>query len=275
MTCEQRTNLILKYAADALNDGDAQEIRNHLAQGCPRCAATLAEAQAAITTLPLTLDPVAPPPQVRERLMVRAMANQNFGSSGRPTNYPISEDRTRSGAAAFMGWFRAGVAAAIAGAIVYVAVTQPLHKQIADLSHRLNSVQGDLTELQTQQVGSSKTLQILQSPAVQMVNLGATPVAPGAAARVFWDRNRNIWYVRATGLPALQPGRCYELWFFATGQKPVRSELFTPDSNSEASITAIIPRGMGAIAQAAITEEPAGGSNQPTSDPCIAGSVVQ
>lgn len=71
------------------------------------------------------------------------------------------------------------------------------------------------------------------------------------------------------GLPEPGDDRAYQLWFI-DGDAPVPSEVFRPDSNGE--VQALIEDFVADNAGYAITEEPAGGSQEPTSDP-IASSI--
>src|SRR5258707_15796852 len=71
MNCDQRRDLMPLLLVDALEPAEAAALRAHLAGGCTRCASHLAEADATLAYLPYALDPVAPPPAARERLMER------------------------------------------------------------------------------------------------------------------------------------------------------------------------------------------------------------
>src|SRR5205814_8883171 len=66
-----RQDLLLPYLADAIDADERAELESHLATGCPRCAGALAEAEAILARLSLALDPIAPSPQARERLLQR------------------------------------------------------------------------------------------------------------------------------------------------------------------------------------------------------------
>ena len=57
MNCEKRRELILLNSLGVLDDFEREEIRAHLATGCPVCAGYLAEAEEVLSHLPLALDP--------------------------------------------------------------------------------------------------------------------------------------------------------------------------------------------------------------------------
>ena len=71
MTCEQRRDLFLLYVAHALEPGEREELRRHLATGCLACAAALAAARAAFDLLALAPTPVAPRAEAWQRLQDR------------------------------------------------------------------------------------------------------------------------------------------------------------------------------------------------------------
>lgn len=68
------------------------------------------------------------------------------------------------------------------------------------------------------------------------------------------------------GLPALPVGKVYQMWTLAKGAKTVTpSVTFTPDEHGSALVT--IPANAATTAATAISVEPAGGSQQPTTKP--------
>lgn len=64
------------YALGLLSDDEADQFRSHLASGCRACEAEVANSEAALSLLPMTLPPCSPSPSVRERLMSRVRASQ-------------------------------------------------------------------------------------------------------------------------------------------------------------------------------------------------------
>ena len=68
------------------------------------------------------------------------------------------------------------------------------------------------------------------------------------------------------GLPALPVGKVYQMWTLAKGAKTVTpSVTFTPDEHGSALVT--IPANAATTAATAISVEPAGGLQQPTTKP--------
>ena len=76
----------------------------------------------------------------------------------------------------------------------------------------------------------------------------------------------------AHGLPAPPSGRVYQVWLKRDGHAPEpTSALFTPRSDGTA--TATVPGDLSGVDQMLVTDEPAGGSQQPTTDPLLAATV--
>jgi anti-sigma-K factor RskA len=73
-------------------------------------------------------------------------------------------------------------------------------------------------------------------------------------------------YVVAHGLPRLPAGKVYQMWTLAKGATKVApSVTFVPDSAGDALVA--VPADPATTAEAAISVEPAGGSQQPTTKP--------
>ncbi len=69
------------------------------------------------------------------------------------------------------------------------------------------------------------------------------------------------------------PGREFELWFITPEQKKVPAGTFGVDVDGKAELVVQMPADLGLVALAAITDEPLGGSPQPTGAIQLAGKV--
>jgi anti-sigma-K factor RskA len=92
----------------------------------------------------------------------------------------------------------------------------------------------------------------------------ATPEEPSARARVV--RTGDSTVLRVDRLPALRPGRVYQTWL-QRGKKIEPSSLFVvgKDGSGSAAVTASLE----GVSTVLVSEEPQGGSNQPTSKPVL------
>jgi len=253
MTCAERRDDLLLYALDGLDEGDRREIRAHLQSGCPECAGALAEAEAVLAHLALSAAPSAPPASVKERLM-KAVAEP----AGTPVRFPV--ERTRPAA----GWGRAIGAAGLAAAVTAIALLVPARRERGRLEGELALQASRIRELETGAQAASEMIRLLRSPRVEIVSLEGQASQPEAAARIFWDRSRGTWRLFASNLRSPGAGKTYELWFITADQRKVRAGTFDVDASGEGSLEAAVPPELGAIALAAVTDEPAGGVDQPT-----------
>ncbi len=85
-------DLIGLYALGALSDSERDELESHL-KTCARCSSELREAEEVLSALPLALEPVAPSPNLRERVLhsIQTVSNEEPASVGEPQTDSSSE----------------------------------------------------------------------------------------------------------------------------------------------------------------------------------------
>jgi anti-sigma-K factor RskA len=114
-------------------------------------------------------------------------------------------------------------------------------------------------------------LAVLLAPDVETAKLVSTGRPP--SARLYWNRAKNEVILAAFSLPPAPSGRAYQLWGIAgANAKPVSLGVFNTTSLGEGRLSAKVPEGL-TIAVGAVTEEPAGGSPQPTTQPFLVGQI--
>jgi hypothetical protein len=116
-----------------------------------------------------------------------------------------------------------------------------------------------------------RLLNSILEPGVELTLLTATgPQQPGV--QLFRNRDRNTAIIHAFRLRPAPPGRAYQLWIIPKGGgNPIPSRVFNSNADGYALIENIeVPAGV-AIEMYAVTEEPEGGSPQPTSAPFLVG----
>jgi anti-sigma factor RsiW len=97
------------------------------------------------------------------------------------------------------------------------------------------------------------------------VQAKATPEQPDAQANIVRTGERAELNVQR--LPALRRGRIYETWLQRGTNKPERSTLFVVDKNGMGS--AAVTGDLDGVTTVLVSEEPEGGSDQPTSKPVL------
>jgi anti-sigma-K factor RskA len=232
VTCSERKDLIFLYAAEQLEPAEAEALREHFATECPICTGALAEAEATLAQVAMSIDPIAPPPQAREKLMSRITATRS-----RATQSPALQGRGPSGLRIF--------ATAVLSAAAAVVITSAIFV----------SMMRDATR---------------RSPTLEMVSM-TSQIQPQAHGAVAWDLDHHQWHVAVFNLAPLPAGKEYELWIIPPGKAPMRSKTFTVDASGTATLIVPVPADIGATATAAITDEPAGGVDAPTGKIQLAG----
>jgi anti-sigma-K factor RskA len=276
MICEERAEAILGYAADTLDAGEREALARHLATGCPRCAGALAEAESVVAHLALSVAPVEPSPTVRARLFARLDALPLApGAAPDPTpRAPAPRRPARR--------WQVGVAAALAAGLVAVVthfgINRPLVKEIeglrterAALTARVAALEGEVAQrdsriaaLEGEAARSTETVRMLRSPEVEVIPLRGGAAQPEADGRLFFDHAAARWYFHASRLRPAGPGKTYELWFINHAQQKIPAATFDADASGEATLLVDVSEKPGALALAAVTEEPAGGLKQPS-----------
>jgi anti-sigma-K factor RskA len=246
MTCEEANDLIALYAAGALSGDEAAELCAHLATGCPRCAGTLAEAQATLAHVALAL-----PPERASNAAWRAIESRIAVEGGAPARAAgrigPAVARPRGG----VSWFSALGMSAVAAVVGAMIVGGILWNQIRSLSE-------DAQPADAQQL--------------QFVSL-AGQQQPQAHGHVLWDLDHRQWHVCVFDLKPLPAGKTYELWFITDQGKKVRAGTIDIGPSGEAMVNVPVPDSIGRVTVAALTDEVAGGVDQPQGQIQLLGKV--
>ncbi|GAB4508804.1 MAG: anti-sigma factor [Anaerolineae bacterium] len=128
-----------------------------------------------------------------------------------------------------------------------------------------------VTQLEAEQTTANQLiLDLLNASDTQVITLASpvTNVAQGGApaAAVLWNREEADAVLIASGLAPIEASRTYQLWIIPQDADPISAGVFDPQTGNRfvfARPTALEGVLVG------ITEEPAGGSPQPTSDPVL------
>jgi anti-sigma-K factor RskA len=259
---DQFRELIEAHALGALDAGERAALEAHLATGCPECAKALEQARWLVSQLAYLAPPAEPSEMLRARLLrtVRAEASTARRSDSAKTAIPY--------------WLWAGVAALLLVSVYSTWDARKLQKEIQGLNERASAELQQREQLQQELTAAKHEAHILTDPAskkfamlphdTQMPKLEAT-----------WHPEMGI-YVTGQKVPKPSGNRVLQLWLIpkAPGSKPMPSRTFWPDANGQVTVMVDDPPEVMAQTKAlAITEEPAGGSSQPTSTPMWVGGV--
>ncbi|MFN7967519.1 MAG: anti-sigma factor [Acidobacteriota bacterium] len=270
MNCDLLRDDILLLAAGALDADEQSRVTRHLSSGCPTCAGAMAESEALVSHLAYALDPIEPPRELRARVMQRVSEESQPGRWNTPPRDVVgTRARPRT-----TGWRAPLAAAALAATVTGAAVLVPMRQRQQALQTQLAVQARQIGILQASSDRVMQTERLLTSNRLQLVPLTGTATQPAAKARVMWDVDAQRWHLYVASLAPLPAGRTYELWFITNDQRKVPAGTFDVDAGGRGSLTVDLPKDVGTIALAAITDEPAGGSLQPTGSIQAAGAVA-
>ena len=258
------------YALGALDADELAAFEAHHA-GCALCQAEVRRYGEVAARLALAVPPVRPPAALRARIVAEARATQGpathpAAQPDAPTSdvIPLHGARRAAGprrATRWLPWL-----AAAAALVLAVALGTQWRRE------RDARVGAERTLAAERRAGAARDslLAAVLAPDVRMARLTATGAE--MQARVYWERSRGMVVLTASALPRAPDGRTYQLWGIPTGGTPRSLGTFDTDSTGRVRLMMPVPAGA-AMDVAAITEEPAGGSPQPTSQPILVGTL--
>ena len=232
MDCEQLAPLYEPYARGLLKGDERAELDAHLARGCPRCT----------------------PGVARKRREIAQLAPPDPAAQSNPAPRPM-----------FPVW--AWIAAAALALLTGYTIRQ------------MGSQNTQLEELRKQVRIAMLQNQALQNQLEQGQRISAIMMSPGSIPLKLMPKDRNMPLVRAylhpsmglavtaQEMPSIPPGRTLQLWFMPKKGPPISIAIFRPDAAGQIDLLAPVHIPVNEIAGITVTEEPAGGSPQPTATP--------
>ena len=230
------------YVLRALPDDEHARFEAHLAT-CEQCRRDVAELQVAADTLPLAAVQVAPPPELRDRIMatVRSEAELVGAAEARgdePVRAPAAATPRQRRERRRWWALRPLPAVGLATAVLAVAVVAGVLVVGGDDTHTVQA----------------------------KVTLASTP-----DARASLEVKGSEGKLTVRNFPPAGGDRVYEAWRMRNGN-PVPAGLFRVGDNGGATLAIEEPLKSGD--QVLVTVEPGGGSAKPTSTPILAAAVT-
>jgi anti-sigma-K factor RskA len=252
MTCDEIDELAGAYALDALEPAELEIVEAHL-RTCPELHPAVWEARETAAALAVLSPPARPPEGLRQRVVAAVAADGAAAGDA----VPAAPDEPESEPAPVIRMPRPGVG------VIPLALAASFALLAIGLGAWALSLRNDVRYERAQSEGGRAVLSALTAPgaAVQLSPAGALPPAllvqpsDGGAAMLVIS-----W-------PKAAQGRVYQAWAIPQGQKPVSAGIFD-GSGGEAEVVTLT-RAIGARESFAVTLEPAGGSDQPTTQPVL------
>jgi len=248
MNNERFEDLKDAYVLGALPEEERLSFEEYLAAH-PERQAEIDDLGAVAGLLALSPQEQVPSPELRSRVMEMVEAEAQPRSVARRSVSARIGD--------YLGVRSLALGAAALLVIGLLSWNVLLQGQVADLQGQVQDAQGQVQDLQAQ-------VEDAQAQESLTIKLEGSWAEQGATAEVASMEQNEIVLV-ARNMPSVPENRTCQIWVIK-GDVPKPSGLFQPDGNGTATpIT-------NSIAKAdviAVTVEPAGGSEQPTSDPVL------
>jgi anti-sigma-K factor RskA len=244
-------------ALDALGAASGDELRalyEHL-ESCGDCRRAHEELQEAATLLARDLDPVAPPPEVRDRV---------FGAldESRTSGEVVDLDARRKRAPwwlvtaatlflALWGWREIGIRVAREKVRSQTAEIEQLRQENDNLAREKEKLSGEMADL--------------AAPATRAIALTGQQASPAASAKVFLEPDKRQALVFFHNLPANAGDHSYQLWIIRADQPtPQSAGVFDAAPDGSATIRIEQLPVATEIKALAVTLEQKGGAPQPS-----------
>ena len=245
MDCELFQEHYEAFALGIFEGPEAAEIQAHLQRGCPTCTPEVEKARFAASQLAYVAAEVEPPARAR-RLLFSAIEE--------------SEPRAAFNWAAALAW---GVAAVLLAGVFF------FQRQSRDFRGRLDAAEQRFDELASENETLRRVLAVVSSPETLPVSLGA---ATSPRLHAYWNDDLGL-VLAGSNMRIPSAGRTYQLWVVPKEGNPVSVDIFRPAEDGGVLLIVTPSAVIGESAALAISEEPAGGSPQPTIQPEWVGPV--
>ena len=249
--CGRLRDLLPAYSAGAT---DAEETRlvESLLVSCPEAAAELDDYEALMGAMLYAAPPMEPPAALHDRLMAAA-----GGKPAQVTTQPTATPRILPFRRALVG-FAAAAALLVVTNVFWVA--------------RFNQLESERRAMLDLLRGQGAVLAAVSSGSSHRIELASTANNAVGMATVLWSPQNDVALLYSRQLPALEPGRTYQLWLIR-GQTPVSGGLFQLDAQGEATYLFYPTQPLDQVDALGISDEPAGGSDSPSTTPIAVGAV--
>lgn len=261
---------VAAYALGALDADEARAFEAHLAE-CPACRAELAAYEDTVAAMSAALPVAHPPAELRERVLgaareARAPEPVVDITSRRPAA-ETARVAPRGGLSRFAAF---GTAAAAVVAAVAAFGWWSARDQVRDLRSRVANLEAASGAQAAQLAARDSLLATVLGVDAREARLASTDRPP--SARLIWSPARGRVVLSVAELPPAPTGRTYQLWGIPEGGAPVSLGVFDTGDDGRAVVALPVPAGLD-FAVTAVTEEPAGGSPGPTTQPFLVGRV--
>jgi hypothetical protein len=234
------------YVLDALEPDERALVDAHIAS-CPESHEEFAQVGGVAPALATLADPVGAPASLKNKVMADYRAG-----AGVPVWETAQAAPARSARPSWLGW------AATAAAVLLIAVTAGW-AYVAQQNADLDAQRAQLI---------AQAIDVMAAPGSSVAVMHGSAQAAAASGFVAFGAD-GTGYIVLVAMPAAPAGHVYQAWNIADGV-PTSAGLMSIDRDGYAVMPMTHQPGTQVIA---LTVEPIGGSEQPTSEPIAAGEL--
>jgi anti-sigma-K factor RskA len=252
---DQFREMVESYAIGALDADERASFEAHLA-GCAECTRAVDEARMVISELAHLAPPALPAREVKERILQQVRSEAEAKAPSMPAQRSVP------------WWLWAGVAALIVLSVSSTWNARRLQREIQRLNEQAAAEHQRQENLQKDLVAARMQARILTDPRSKKIMLRAKdPKMPQLEA--MWNPEFGLCLM-GHEVPMPSENRAFQLWLVPkAGSKPMPvHSMMWPDTDGKLMhVVEKLPEPMSDTKAIAVTEEPAEGSLQPTSEP--------
>jgi anti-sigma-K factor RskA len=161
--------------------------------------------------------------------------------------------------------------AASAAFVVSLWKANALRQERDDARVALKAATVSASQLTERLASRDSLVMAMSGPGVTVYEMASAQVRQ-RGARMFFDQLTNRWTLITHHLDAAPTGRTYQLWLVTKNAQKISAGTFNTDPTGRAVVQATYALAAADLGAIAITEEPTGGSPQPTGDILIVGT---
>ena len=247
------SGLLELYATGLASEQEAGQVLQCVAQ-YPEVAYELAQIEAGMNLYSKAYY-LQPDPSVKEKIFAQ------INEPEKAKVVPITNATTK--VIPISSFWKNAAAAAVLLLIGSTVLNFMLYNKNGAVNKELEASKEIVSSLQEKANGMEGYLEKVQSKYSTPVSLSGQPVAPDAAAKVFWMKNTGEVFVDPANLPEAPKGKQYELWAIVDG-KPINAGIIiTTKKGGQYTIQKM--KSFGSAQAFAVSMEPA--SSKPADTP--------
>ncbi len=258
---------LIQYALGTLTHGQLTQYTAHISL-CNECRDKLAQIQVELASVATALPQSELPAGARARFMARVERDASSQSKAAQT-------RSKSGlyvaGRAARSWITSPVPMMVLSGALAAGLVAAIYDDLSNI-HKLRMMMPELVRYERQSTELADLRAFLEGSNTQQVSLHQRPTPKTPEGHAIYSPTNGKLVFTATNLPALPPGKTYELWLLpASGSAPLPAGLFKP--NPQGSAAVVFPTLSAAVPAGGfgVTIEDEAGSSTPTQPIVLSG----